>query len=275
MRCIRSQINQPENAVTVPCERCTRNQRFCKIPEPRPLGRKRGATGRFQGVDKAFRKLQSELKRAKTSHLSETSDELAIDLVARGYPVMEPLISSQIVEEPQQACGVDNGKTLLPCMSSDGSHKEDPGRIILSSPFHSGEVPQFNQEPTSNPLALLADASDAAQALELHPESTNTLETMNGKSCVAEPSVSLTNGLSISDQLLHQPGCVSIGLQHFDKNALKAGINTLVLPFGKPSRYLNYFKKSAPLRDVGSDVDPVDLGLVTMQEAYHLFPVYG
>jgi hypothetical protein len=114
----------------VPCERCTRNQRVCKPQSRDHLEGSEGPQVVFKELTRLSENYSLNGKKQKTSHVSGTSDELANDLVARGYPIMEPIISSQKVEEPQQACGVDNGKVLLSCMSSVGSHGEDLGMII-------------------------------------------------------------------------------------------------------------------------------------------------
>lgn len=63
MRCIRPLGQPPKN----PCERCSRNDRTYTIPQRKPQGRKPGARGRYQGIEKAYRKMQSELQKAKTS----------------------------------------------------------------------------------------------------------------------------------------------------------------------------------------------------------------
>ncbi|KAJ5045236.1 hypothetical protein NUH16_002048 [Penicillium rubens] len=141
---------------------------------------------------------------------------------------------------------------------------------IASPAFRSGELSQSTHEPISNPLALLADASDAAQALELHPISANLSPETNNASSVNQSSAGQSTGASLGRQLLHRPGYVSLGLQ-LGRDTLEAGIDTLVGPYEHPYRYSNYFKSTPqiPPRDVGPDVDPVDLGLVTMDEAFN------
>lgn len=70
MRCIRP-LGQ---ILTDPCERCRHNDRTCIVPPRKPQGRKPGARGRYQGFEKAYRKMQSELQKAKTS--SHTIDRI-------------------------------------------------------------------------------------------------------------------------------------------------------------------------------------------------------
>lgn len=80
------------------------------------------------------------------------------------------------------------------------------------------------------------------------------------------------NPTAASQKLLHRPESVSPGLQ-LDREVLQQGIDALFTLVDTGNRYLNYFKSLSRMfvRDVGPDVDPVDLGLVTMEEAYCLF----
>ncbi|KAJ5697072.1 hypothetical protein N7536_007484 [Penicillium majusculum] len=279
MRCIRSQTDQQGTGLTEPCERCIRNNRPCNIPEPRPLGRKRGATGRYQGIDKAYRKLQSELKKTKASHGTENTDDLT-NLVPREEPIQELLGSSHPAEphgSTQSPLGVDNGESSALLFDTGVSTLQDegpPGEFV-SPGFRNGEISHSNQEPISNPLGLLADASDAAQALEIHPISTNPSPISNIGSSMTHSSANPADGASFGRQLLHRPGYVSLGLQ-LGRDTLEAGIDAFLAPPENLYLYSNYFKSppQVPQRDVGPDVDPVDLGLVTMDEVCHLFPVY-
>lgn len=115
-----------------------------------------------------------------------------------------------------------------------------------------------NREPVSNPLALLADASDAAPPSSL-------IEPGQG-----EPSP----GPGIGWHLLHQPGYISLGLQ-LSRDSLETGLDALFGPSRQPYR-LQYFRPpdTSPPRDVGPDLDPVELALISMEEAYTLFPMY-
>lgn len=223
--------------------------------------------------------MQLELKKAKTSHGPENVEELG-NFVPSEEPILELLLSSHRAEtlEPAEiSSGVGKEGSYVSCFDpgvptahADGQHMD-----FDSPAFRSGEVSLTNQEPISNPLALLADASDAAQAMELHSISTKSSPTSTIESSATQPSASLANGASLGSQLLRRPGYVSLGIQ-ISRDTLESGIDALVAPSKHPHRYSNYFKSppQVPLRDVGPDVDPVDLGLVTMNEAYYLFPMY-
>jgi hypothetical protein len=126
-----------------------------------------------------------------------------------------------------------------------------------------------SQEPMSNPLALLAYASDAAQASETSPTSINASVglgyTRRGPGCEKRE----TEG----HRLLHRPGYVSLGLQ-LDRASLVQGLDTLLDTIDAGHQGLDYFKRTnLGQRDVGPDLDPVELGLVTMEDAHYLFPM--
>lgn len=278
MRCIRPKKEPQGDSSTEPCQRCRRTNRVCNIPEPRKLGRKRGAIGRYQGIEKAYRKMQSELKKMKTSHRGENIDDMA-NLVAGEEPTLELLFSNHPVEttDPTQTSPEEGTEgSCAPCFDSNvpSPRDDEPPANVVSRASRRGEISQSSHEPISNPLALLADASDAAQALEPHSISANTSPTSNEASSVTQPSANLANGASLGRQLLRRPGYVSLGLQ-LGRDTLEAGIDALILPSEYPYSYSNYFRSppQVPLRDVGPEVDPVELGLVTMDEARYLFPV--
>lgn len=217
--------------------------------------------------------MQSELKKAKTSHTGE-NDEMD-NFVPSEEPILDLLFSNHPTETTHSAqtlLQLGSEGSCAPCYSSTVPIVQDdePLANLVSPVFRSGELPQSHREPISNPLALLADASDAAQALELHSIFTGPSPGTNEPSSAAHSSASQ----SIGCQLLHRPGYVSLGLK-LGRDTLEAGIDTLVGSSEHPYRYPNYFKSSpqVTLRDVGPDVDPVDLGLVTMDEAGYLFPV--
>ncbi|KAJ5742816.1 uncharacterized protein N7511_011217 [Penicillium nucicola] len=281
MRCIRPrpQQNHQENASTEPCERCRRTNRACNIPKARPLGRKRGAVGRYQGFEKAYRKMQAELRKSKPSG-TENADGNS-HLISGEMRILEPLVPSHPSEtaDPGQSSPATNHEILhASCLGpSYPTVQDDESQIdLISHSFRNGTTNQANQEPTSNPLALLADASDAAQVLELFPMSHNNLPGLNSGSSATEPQTSQVHSTSLGRQLLHRPGYVSLGLK-LDRKTLDQGLDAILAPSPVvESRYSNYFSTAprAPLRDIGPDIDPIDLGLVTMEEAHHLFPIY-
>ncbi|KAJ5703342.1 hypothetical protein N7493_011731 [Penicillium malachiteum] len=269
MRCIRTKIDTPRGRIPAPCERCARTNRTCMIPEPRPLGRKKGARGRYQGFDKAVRKLRSELRKAKMEpeaerleemvHIpSESSEPSRPNGSISGEQAADTIPSSHIYT--YHASDLDN-TSILEGISRQNLPRASVNRASLYHP---------NSEPISNPLALLADASDAARALQPHTKSTNTIGDHNG-----EPSARdeiNTGGLG---RLLRRPGYVSLGLQ-LSRDSLESALDTLLIPTQNTDRYSNYFKRPTQglLLDVGPHVDPIELGLITVDEAHHLFPIY-
>lgn len=243
MKCVRNG-NTRERDSFMPCERCKRNNRACRIPDSRPLGRRRGARGRYQGVEKAIRKLQSEMRNARLGHEADRILEIARDSVDN-----QPNRNALEVTDTSTSFGES--------VSRDAGVQEVPSSRALSD---------SSQEPISNPLALLADASDAARELEC-PRTARVLN---------DSAQGLDDGIpgGIGHGLLHRPGYVSLGLR-LDRQLLEHGLDALFEPTQMEGVYSNYFnghKNDCP-RDVGPDLDPVDLGLVTLDEVNYLFPM--
>ncbi|CAG8406724.1 unnamed protein product [Penicillium salamii] len=269
MRCIRTS-DYGEESSTEPCQRCRSTNRICKIPEPKRLGRRPGALGRYHGIEKAYRKIQSELKKTKSPRSDTDSDQGAIFEVG-DEPILDSLLSSQPVEAVEPTQTPFEQEPEGSCTHVSSPEAPGPQQIELLADV----IPQSSHEPVSNPLALLADASDVLQSLEPNTISNTTLSTSEQAPYVTHTSASLGNGLGFNRELLHRPGYVSLGLK-LSRDKLQAGIDALIHSPENPCFYSNYFAtpQLLPLRDVGPEFDPVDLGLVTMDEACYLFPVY-
>jgi hypothetical protein len=79
----------------------------------------RGALGRYQGFEKAYRKMQSEPKKIKVSHATENVDEIA-HFIPWEKPISELLFPSHPSEttDPRQSSPVmDNGTLYTHCLS--------------------------------------------------------------------------------------------------------------------------------------------------------------
>jgi hypothetical protein len=204
--------------------------------------------------------LQSEAKKAN---------------VSQGFDEREGAVSLQTGEDLGIGCFLsprvptpdeppaNSGVAALP------AEVETP-RTMVQVDREKGEEDQFlsAQEPMSNPLALLAHASDAAQASETSPVSSSTLN-----SPPSRERASRNPGDSEGHRLLHRPGYVSLGLQ-LDRASVVQGLDTLLADLHSGHQSLDYFKRTAARQcDVGPDLDPIELGLVTMEDAEYLFPM--
>ncbi|KAJ5414125.1 hypothetical protein N7509_000752 [Penicillium cosmopolitanum] len=271
MKCTRAaeaRENPLSDPLSEPCDRCKRTDRPCKTPESRPLGRRRGALGRYRGLEKAYRKLQAEAKKANIPHdLDERFDTIPL------HSAEEELgFDSFLVDEPSDHPQI-NTTTDVPAIPGTpvlGPEVRRP-RTAIQDENH-GDAEDHNtptHEPMSNPLALLAYASDAAQAAEARSTSVNTLPSPSSRRQTGP-----RKGESEGHRLLHRPGYVSLGLQ-LDRASLVQGLDGLLACLDAGHQSLDYFKRtSVRQRDVGPDLDPVELGLVTMDEANYLFPIY-
>ncbi|KAL2802510.1 hypothetical protein BJX63DRAFT_107663 [Aspergillus granulosus] len=261
MKCTRSVPLGTAPSPTTPCDRCKRTNRTCKIPESRPLGRKRGALGRYRGFEKAYRKLQSE---AKKVNLSQGVDEIdGAVCLRRGEELgVESFLLPQIPtpDDARAQSGI-----VAP------SHEVNTTRASIQVDCENGKENQVlpAPEPMSNPLALLAHASDAAQAIEASTVASSTLN-----SPASRDQGSHNAGETEGYRLLHRPGYISLGLQ-LDRSSLVQGLDTLLANLHTGHQSLDYFNRAgARQSDVGPDLDPIELGLVTMDDAKRLFPIY-
>ncbi|KAL2851708.1 hypothetical protein BJX68DRAFT_275171 [Aspergillus pseudodeflectus] len=246
MKCIRPAPQSDNNPQCEPCDRCKRTNRLCKIPESRPLGRRPGSLGRYRGLHKAYRKLQEEAKKASPSHgFDNWFQSLATPTS------MEMGVQSFLTDEPTGRHPRPRPEVTTPEIEVQSDHPEIPDDC--SEPAH---------ETMSNPLALLAYASDAARASEQSPASVNTS---------ASPT---SRRQSAAHRLLHRPGYVSLGLQ-LDRASLVQGLDALFTGVDTGKQSFDYFKRRRVCnRDARPDLDPVELGLVTMEDANYLFPIY-
>lgn len=267
MKCTRAEPQGSVGALREPCERCKKTNRACKIPDPRPLGRRRGALGRYRGFEKAYRKLQSEAKKAKFSRGIDDIYE-AVRLPADKEPNLESLLSYESTDHSRFSSTTDDTVTGT---SFSGPHVRTPGETVTQVDREEDQS-QTNQEPISNPLALLAYASDAVQTSEMSPVSTANLPTLNSQASMREPQACREMEESEGFRLLHQPGYVSLGLR-LSRASLVQGLDALLAPVDREYQPLDYFKERmrSHQRDVAPDLDPVDLKLVTMEEANYLF----
>lgn len=267
MKCTRTTAPQGhDNPLSEPCNRCKRTHRPCKVPESRPLGRRRGALGRYRGLEKARRKLQAEAKKANIPlGLEEIHD--SVPLPRDKSLDFDSLLTNESSDPPRFSATSE--ARAAPGTPFLGPEVSTPGTVIQADHREDVEVQvEPAQEPMSNPLALLAFASDAAQATETSRASVNALT-----SPASRRQSDRQRGETEGHRLLHRPGYVSLGLQ-LDRTSLVQGLDTLLNSADAGHQALDYFKRTGVRqRDIGPDLDPVELGLVTMEDAHHLFPM--
>lgn len=313
MRCIRppeSSSQQPQ-----PCDRCRRNNRACHIPERRPQGRRPGAVGRYSGVEKAVRQIQTQVRKA--SRISSKQQERQIGTGSSGpcptdHDVLEILLNFGASPKSPQRRNRHQSITVETIAGSPPSHTSPPSHELvlgrseydhLQPPPVAEISPRRTDDSVSNPLGLLGDASGEAQDSEDKAESTLQIDpSLFTLSDQHRPLTSDANAPSSLDQaattsssfispntiapnhppaehtarsLLSRPGYVSLGLK-LDRDVLESALDNLLTRPGRIGRYANYFRRKDQNQspDTGPDVDPVDLGLISMEEVWYLFPMY-
>lgn len=269
MRCTR-QLDDADDP-SQPCDRCRRNNRECHIPQKQPLGRKPGSRGRYRGVEKAVRQIQTHIRKTVRGSSeqgpdtpSQWTDVDALSLL----PGINP-------RSPQPRW---EGESALPPRFS-----YSPLSTLSDPPQASGtECPRRTDHSVSNPLGLMANASGEAQASEEDNigSGTTTTALQNASSPDmshadwGEPSSQVT-GVDYAKSLLCRPGYISLGLK-LDPSILEHALTDLSSRSGHLGQYANYFKTQNQGRalDTGPDFDPIDLGLVSTDEACSLFSMW-
>ncbi|KAK5236752.1 hypothetical protein LTR47_001930 [Exophiala xenobiotica] len=153
-----------------------------------------------------------------------------------------------------------------------------PGVLQMSlspSEPNSDSIPHESNGTVSNPLGLVADACGEAQALYQEPNAALSLLDRNADSINLLNTSGQAEPAELARNLLGQSGYVSIG-RNLNKETLEYGLCTLLRDEVRTCRYKGYFRQPDMKedRDTGPDLDPVDLGLVSMEEAYYLFPCF-
>lgn len=280
MRCTRSDTEGRSNDNEAPCDRCKRHNRPCKVPTPRPAGRKPGSRGRYQGVEKAVRKIQSELRKAKAFPMSNGEPAQDLTELANGSEeFLGRILSNTNASCPSQTTETSQGFPQTSPNPSPTSianaYRPTPHsalRPIAQSP-NEARSPHQGSESVTNPLGLVADACDEAQTFNQPTNATGSALPTSSESLVlltlrtgeAEPS-------NRALHLLSRPGYVSLGLK-LDRPILEQGLGILLTRDLPICEFSGYFKTSdaSKDRDTGPDLDPIDLGLLSMEETQYLF----
>lgn len=276
MRCTRANSGFAEDGSSRPCYRCERNSRPCVIPARRPLGRRRGAKGKYQGAEKVFRKFQAELRKTREESSSAYGANLQFldpgtgDVLQNDMPSLIPNFQSNTVEAGINAHLPSNTDEPFSLSTHTRLYSDSPSATMLPNTQASRPRPG----KASNPLALLADASGAAQALDQRLESSTESPASVSAMSAARQSYGTTTAIGVASSLLRRPGCVSLGLS-LSQGSLEKGLEAILAPCDHPHQCSDYFKpcNGPPVLDTGPDLDPIDLGLVTEEEARALFPM--
>ncbi|OGM49536.1 hypothetical protein ABOM_001687 [Aspergillus bombycis] len=255
MRCVRP--SQSEGSI-MPCDRCRRNGRTCSIPPSRPLGRRPGAVGRYQGLEKAYHQMKTHLKREHTSRNSVGE----VGNVQNAEKQVFDLLRSKMQSNEDQSYRPIDAK-----VATTQDKPRSPVVTESNAMQQAGMASHVINDPVSNPLALLVAASGA-----MHSESIPNTPVSNAESAHEGQSPSST---SIANRMLNRPGHLSLGLQ-LSEESLQSGLDALFTTPTSNHKCTDYFRSSddGPPRDIGPDLDPVELGLISMEEAYHLFSIY-
>ncbi|KAK5049914.1 hypothetical protein LTR84_004033 [Exophiala bonariae] len=246
-----------------------------EIPASRPAGRKPGSRGRYQGVEKAFRKMQQELRKAKMGPNSDPeSVRNASQLINDNEELVELMVPNidASARPPPAPIGLDVQSGLSDRRSTlMADEYENEYSPTIRSPF---EADISHAEPVTNPLGVVADACrETLTPNQASCSTTSSLPTNANLLVLSEIGEHEPNYQASS--LLSRPGYISLGLK-LDRTILEQALDVLLTRELLPCHYSDYFKPPgiARERDLGPHLDPVELGLLSILEAEHLFEVF-
>jgi hypothetical protein len=252
-----------------PCDRCLHNGRSCFIPQARKVGRKVGSSGRYQGVDKALRNLQLALKKAEGQTPAGNDETLTVSVRS-----LKSTPSPQISPTTATSCNISD-------LTTDAFGAADPPYALENySMDNAQDVPvpcpiSHNQRSIkSNPLWLIADASREALAAMASQRQSQALKIQESHYLSEDAQSSSGSYLNKSHHLLNTSTCVDLGLK-IGSQILEEGLDAVITTPQQRSAALEYFKYRDinVFPDTGPDLDPIEQGLVTAQEAQKLFPM--
>ncbi|KAF9885478.1 hypothetical protein FE257_012914 [Aspergillus nanangensis] len=245
------------------------------MPPPRRLGRKPGALGRYSGLEKARRRIQQELEKNK-----QKSRKPAV-------PQSQPLLRDEdwdCPNYPMSPRSLDPATTKLPGVpnnlprgSIDCSNNTAALRVTIEgdSSYLSQDVCRLPQ--IHKPAALVADLSGAVEPFNDSPLTSSTKSSYTSPTNPGLADADSSDAAVLAYSLLRTPGYVALGLEKLSRQSLERGLGTLLIPEDHVScKYPNYFSPANPALqlDIGVDVDPLELGLVSGKEVDYLFLIY-
>ncbi|KAL3442951.1 hypothetical protein BJX65DRAFT_321070 [Aspergillus insuetus] len=127
------------------------------------------------------------------------------------------------------------------------------------------------------PAALMADLSGAVKPFNGSPLTSSTESDYLSPANPGLVDTDSSDAATLAHRLLRNPGYVALGLEKLNRQSLERGLSALLVPEDRvPCRYPNYFSPAHPglQRDIGVDLDPLELGLVSRKEVGYLFVVY-
>ncbi|KIW29276.1 uncharacterized protein PV07_05101 [Cladophialophora immunda] len=292
MRCSRSALPEGSTDTQDPCDRCKHHRRPCRAPTPRPSGRKPGSRGRYHGVEKALRKIQSELRKSKASTSSDPPDQAhlfgLLDLPESREEILHLMLSKMgtqshsevqndvaapLHDPEERITSLVSGIPAVSPTRPREHHSLEASRTTQSPPGNAS--PLDTNASVSDPLGLVADACGEAHDYDQQSnDNIPSLASDPGSNFIATSSGE-TEPRTMSRHLLRRPGYVSLGLK-LNRKTLEDGLDALFSQSAAVCKYSDYFKPSdaAKHRDTGPDLDPVELGLVSMEEVNYLFPLF-
>ncbi|CAI7661050.1 unnamed protein product [Penicillium pancosmium] len=253
LNCRRSKIRCNRPSSHARCEKCRQSNVDCVVPNHH-LGRQKGVKNKRKGLEKAIHQIEQAIKRPRLDSSASSADE-----AQRAISGLQELLSrfqGQLSHSPEHGgLGAGAGGGESEAFSSDLERDRDHPHISPSP----REAPEENLalDDAENPLQLLARASD----LQLSPVGVRHMPK-------SPPLTSAPTSLSLPQGLAVDPGDRSRSRDRDQSRDFNAELDR------REQSAKSFFVPARANLDVGDDLDPVELGLVTFDESESLFSFF-
>ncbi|KAI0481956.1 hypothetical protein GGR56DRAFT_684413 [Xylariaceae sp. FL0804] len=243
--CKRSKLKCVRPDSTTTCARCTQRRLACSAPLFH-VGRHKGVKNKHSGLEKAVFQIEQALRRSQPGSEQIQSPEEAAEL----------------------RCLLQRSRDLLSAERTHEIHDSDPGTD--------------NPAPSASPRRAPTPLGTTPSSSQVGPRDNNGRAASLSQRAHEDLELSLDDAenplqlLARTSELLSSMSQPAVGAQQPQplRSKTLAPRAAPVVEDGPDGDLQRFFGRFRPRLDVGDDLDPVELGLVTLAEAEALFAYF-
>jgi hypothetical protein len=263
LSCRRSKMKCVRNEQSSACTKCQRNGTECVVRDYR-VGRNKGAKNKRSGLEKAVFQIEEALRKSQAGDVNQRTIGLDLQDLLKKPPSLEEKATSTSLATDSSPEWAAQGQTSTGAMDAALNHEIAVSasdlipavqtRSRYSSVGHYSSGYDYSTPHASRGQGILQqaerrDLTDAENPLQLLAQTSELLHAP----VQTEEAASLDPASTFLQQreLRHAP------------------------PAAKDDHFDLFFGRFRPRLDVGDDLDPIELGLITLPEAETLFEFFA
>ncbi|XMA14581.1 hypothetical protein WAI453_007372 [Rhynchosporium graminicola] len=228
------------------CKKCVQAGAECIVPDYR-VGRKKGIKNKRDGLEKAVHRIEQEIKRTRTEEPKEDQSTQHLQSLLSEAQGLLPMSNLS-----PHGLSLSRAQSQIQRSNAEGAH--DAYRLQPASQYHENSRRNLAQNSHTNalrPSGIPNECHNSRRGFSSNPvdgnfavdDAENPLQLLARASDLSAPTTSYLSPPRI-------PGAVG------------------------DQQLLDFFGPFRPSLDVGVDIDPIELGLVTEEEAAVLFSYF-